>query len=146
MSLNKTSVENQIMGGIAIIMQSIRDKTSDLYKEACAYSNMEIPNLYMVISKYTIHEPGLIGYFSIGFQTPNHKHVTDVMEVAYTTSGTFYRFQGVSIRIACTETMEVMSTQEQMNWMKIIVQSNTELLAVLEANEEFNNGNKKNSK
>lgn len=146
MSVDYASVENQILGGIAIILKAIKEKTSDLYLEPCAYSNYDIPNLYMVISKFTINEPGLLGYFSIGFQTPKHKHVTDVMEIAYTTSGTFYRFQGVSIRTACMETMEVMSTQEQMNWIRIIIQSNAELLAVLKANEELNNGNKKNGK
>lgn len=146
MSVDIEPVVDQVCGGVNVIMQSIRDKISDQFLNPCAYINTSIKNLYMVIGKMQINEPGLLAYFTIGFQTPKHKHVTDVMEVAYTTTGIFYRFGGVSIHTVNMDTNESMSTQEQVNWIKIIVQSNAELLTVLKANEELNNGNKKNSK
>lgn len=148
MSVDLIAVENQLLGGISIIYQSLNNKELAMFDEPLCYRNHSIQNLYMIVGKLPVDgaESDLRYYYAIGFQTPKHRYVTDAIEVIIRDSGTYLRFQGVEIKTADSKSGILMDTQEQLNWIKIIVQSNAELLAVLNANEDFNNVNKKGSK
>lgn len=146
MSVERTAIEEQTLGGVAMIMNAVAQGSHNIFKEISGYQNKTIPYVFMLIQKIKISNKLSGPYYTIGFQSPNTRYVVDGIDVFFQGPGVYLRGQGFQLEIANTKTNVRVQSSIMESWIKMLIASNDDITEMLKANEEFIHGRKKPGK
>lgn len=146
MSIETTAIEEQALGGIQLIMESVSKNSMKVFDEIAGYQNRTIPTVFMLIKRIRMSNKLIGPYYVIGFQTPTTRHVVDVVDIIFDTGIVSLRGQGFQFEVANSGSGTVAAPSIMEAWLKMIVSGNEDLREMLRLDKEFTNGRKKTGK